>query len=134
MPKFNKVLLVDDDPITVLVCERILQFTGFAEKIIPLKNGQEALDYVERYLLNAPEQLPEIIFLDLNMPVMDGWEFLEKYQYLKPSSGVMPAVYILSSTVDPEDKSRGLAYAYVRKFISKPLTKEHLNEIEPVQK
>ncbi len=131
MPEFSKILLREDDPMTVLVCERIIKLTEFAQDIVSVKNGQEALDFIQNNLNQMPDKLPEVIFLDLNMPIMGGWEFLDSFTGLLPSLQIIPQVYILSSTVDPEDEKKGLGYPYINRFISKPLTKENLDKIIP---
>lgn len=128
MRKFNKVLLVEDDPITVMVCDRILKMNDFGSSIITKMNGQEAMNYLHE-LINNNESLPEVIFLDINMPVMNGWDFLNELKTLKSKIPQLPKVYMLSSTVDPEDSKRSKFYEEVVGFISKPLKKEHLEAI-----
>ncbi len=129
MPKFNKVLLVEDDPITVLVCERIIKMTGFSENVVSVNNGQEALDYINAHDRSSAHQLPDLIFLDINMPLMNGWEFLDHFGAVKSVFQNLPLIYILSSTVDPEDQKKGSTYPYISRFISKPLTKDDLENI-----
>lgn len=127
MAKFTDVLLVEDDPITILVCERIIKMTSFAEKVTSCQNGRFALNY----LLEAREKksLPEIIFLDINMPVMNGWEFLIELNKIKSDFEELPGIYLLSSTVDPEDFTKAKSFSLVKNFISKPLSKEALDKI-----
>jgi CheY-like chemotaxis protein len=126
-PKFKKILLVDDDMITVIITDRIIKHNAFSEEVVSLNNGQEALDYLAK---STPEDIPEIIFLDLNMPIMDGWEFLEHYQKLSFGINNYPPVYILSSTADSEDQRKAMSYSFVKKFISKPLLQRHLEIIK----
>ncbi|MGN6617260.1 MAG: response regulator [Ilyomonas sp.] len=128
MPRFNRVLLIEDDPITLLVCERIIKLTDFADEVISTKNGQEGLDYINDSVNNSIP-LPEIIFLDINMPVINGWEFLDSFGEMINKLPALPRIYILSSTVDPEDERKGISYPYVNQFVSKPLTKEFLLSI-----
>jgi CheY-like chemotaxis protein len=128
-PKFKNILLVDDDAITVIITDRIIKHNGFAEEVIALNNGQEALDYLAKCADGSVKDIPEIIFLDLNMPIMDGWEFLEHYQKLSFGINNYPPVYILSSTADSEDQKKGMSYSFVKKFISKPLLQRHLEMI-----
>jgi CheY-like chemotaxis protein len=130
MAKFKTVLLIEDDPITVMVCERIIRMTGFAEKVVSVTNGQEAMELIQEQANTHPEELPQLIFLDINMPVMNGWEFLGQFHQLQPFFSRQPDIYILSSTVDPEDYKKAASYQVVKQFISKPLTKELLNDIQ----
>lgn len=127
MAKFQNVLLVEDDPITVMVCERIITMTNFSSNVKSLANGEDAINYLKS-VMNT-ENCPQIIFLDINMPIMNGWEFLSEYDKIKNTLSVTPKTFILSSTVDPEDYKKAEAYKTVERFISKPLTKQHLEEI-----
>ena len=128
MSKYKSVLLVEDDPITILVCDRIITMSEFADKVISCENGKIAYDYLKD-LLAKGEDIPEIIFLDINMPVMNGWDLLEELEHIKSSFSKLPRIYILSSTVDPEDYKRAKSFDAVVDFISKPLSKELLHEI-----
>ena len=129
MARFKSVLLVEDDPITILVCDRIMKMNSFAEKVKSCENGKYALDYLKDVSVREPENSPQIIFLDINMPVMNGWDFLEEYENLKTTLPVLPRIFILSSTVDPEDYNKAKSYTSVEDFISKPLSKENLDSI-----
>ncbi len=129
MARFKSVLLVEDDPITILVCDRIMKMNSFAEKVKSCENGKFALDYLKDVTANDPELSPQIIFLDINMPVMNGWDFLEEYENIKDTLPVLPRIFILSSTVDPEDYNKAKSYTSVEDFISKPLSKENLDSI-----
>ncbi len=131
----DRVFLIDDDQITLTLCELVIMKAKFAGDVITAKNGKEGLafysDYFARLKKNkAPEPMPGIIFLDLNMPIMNGWDFLE--DYLMKYADRMPEtkVVILSSTVNPEDFSRANQYNIVIDFINKPLTIEGLNELK----
>jgi CheY-like chemotaxis protein len=129
MARFKDVLLVEDDPITILVCDRIMKMNSFADKVKSCQNGKYALDYLREISEINPAQAPQIIFLDINMPVMNGWDFLEEFESLKPTLPRLPKIFILSSTVDPEDYKRAKSYGSVEDFISKPLSKENLDKI-----
>lgn len=127
MAKFTDVLLVEDDPITIMVCEKIIKMTSFAEKVTSCQNGKLAFDYL--LSLTETDMFPEIIFLDINMPVMNGWDFLSALEKVKLSFKELPNIYLLSSTVDPEDYRRAKNFSLVKDFISKPLSKEILEKI-----
>ncbi|MCW3113915.1 MAG: response regulator [Segetibacter sp.] len=129
----NKVLCIDDDQITLVLCEMVIKKAGFATEVVTAKNGREGLAWFSAYFSknnNIPKQeAPQLILLDLNMPVMNGWDFLE--DYLMKYSDRLPAtkVVIISSTVNPEDFSRANRYEIVIDFINKPLTTEGLEEL-----
>lgn len=127
MTKFTDVLLVEDDPITIMVCDRIIKMTSFAEKVKSCENGKIAIDYLSALADN--ELIPTIIFLDINMPVMNGWDFLEEFEKIKARFTSLPRIYLLSSTVDPEDYKKAKNFSLVQDFISKPLSKEALQTI-----
>jgi CheY-like chemotaxis protein len=127
MAMYNHVLLVEDDPITILVCDRVLRMTDFAKNIVSKKNGQEGIEYIKELIINDMD-LPQIIFLDINMPVMNGWDFLNEFSVLQSDCKSIPKIYILSSTVDPEDRKKAELYPMAGS-ISKPLTKEHLEKL-----
>lgn len=129
MSSYKNVLLVEDDPITIMVCERIITMIAFAEKVTSCENGKLAIDHL-RSLLENNKPIPEIIFLDINMPVMNGWDFLEELDNIKESFEQLPRIYILSSTVDPEDYKRAKSFPAVIDFISKPLSKQYLDQIK----
>ncbi len=120
--------MVDDDAITIMICEKILSHVSFAEQIISATNGSEAINFIVK-CFNDNTPLPQLIFLDLNMPIMNGWEFLEAFKDLNFPQNNQPIVCILSSTIDAEDANRAMQYSFVKKFISKPLTKEILDTI-----
>jgi CheY-like chemotaxis protein len=129
----NKVLCIDDDQITLVLCDLVIKKAGFASDVITAKNGKEGLAWFSAYFKNkgAEGESPQVIFLDLNMPVMNGWDFLE--DYLMKYSDRLPdtKVVILSSTVNPEDFNRANRYeGVVVDFINKPLTTEGLDDLK----
>jgi CheY-like chemotaxis protein len=127
MAKFTDVLLVEDDPITIMVCDRIIKMSSFAEKVKSCENGKVGIEYLSS--LAADCSAPTIIFLDINMPVMNGWDFLEEFDKIKSRFKSLPRIYLLSSTVDPEDYKKAKKFTLVQDFISKPLSKEALQNI-----
>jgi CheY-like chemotaxis protein len=130
----NLILCVDDDPITLMLCKMIVNKSSFAKKIITAQNGEEAINYFDDLKLNnlgsEINEYPELILLDLNMPVMNGWEFLDIFSKENYTSFFKKTkVIILSSTIDPEDIQKSEKYPMVINFISKPITTEILNEL-----
>jgi CheY-like chemotaxis protein len=131
---YNKILFVDDDPITLMLCKKVIERAEFSKEIVTANNGEDALKYFDnlKSKINTDNTLtlPELMFLDLNMPVMGGWEFLdifskENYHTVFPNLKVI----VLSSTIDPKDIEKSKSYSMVIDFLSKPITKEILKSI-----
>jgi CheY-like chemotaxis protein len=129
----NKVLCIDDDPIALVLCNMVIKKAGFATEVLTAKNGREGLAWFSAYFSKAnkleKQDPPKLIFLDLNMPVMNGWDFLEDYLMKYTDRLPETKVVIVSSTVNPEDFSRANRYEIVIDFINKPLTVEGLEEL-----
>jgi len=125
MPVFKKILLVEDDAITVTICERLMKISDFAGEVISCSDGRQA----SQYLLDSILSLPEIILLDLHMGIMNGWEFLDWYKKWAAPMQQCPPVYVLSSSLSDEDIRHSETYDQVKGFIIKPMTVEHLNDI-----
>jgi len=128
----KNVLLVDDDSIFNFLNEKVISRLNVAENITTAHNGQEALDVLAR-----STQSPDVIFLDLNMPVMDGFEFIEAYQQLRLPNEQRPVIIVVTSSADPRDIRKVKALG-VDHYLSKPLTEDKLRtvftEIFPEQK
>lgn len=131
---FTKILCVDDDAITLMLCKKVIAKAEFASQIETSNNGEEALQYFENLKkekeANNVVSEPQLIFLDLNMPIMNGWEFLDifsksDYYTIFPEVKVI----VLSSTIDPRDIEKAKQYPMVLNFLSKPITIEMLKSI-----
>jgi CheY-like chemotaxis protein len=126
MKKINTLCIIDDDNIFTLVAKKIVNLVGFCENTVLLKNGREALDYFNN-LESKESTFPEVIFLDLNMPLMGGFEFLRELEKLKGSENTK--VFIFTSSIDPDDQQRANEYKVVDQFVEKPLTVDKLKLI-----
>nr|WP_294944004.1 response regulator [uncultured Mucilaginibacter sp.] len=128
MNKIKIACVVDDDEIYTFTVKRIIARSEIAEKTIFFHNGKAALDF---FVANAQNklELPDLILLDINMPVLDGWQFLEQYVKLVPRFDKKITLFIVSSSIDEEDYARARAIEAVSDFIVKPLTVEHLHNI-----
>ncbi len=128
MRKFKLTCIVDDDPIYIYGLNRLIARVQFTDRLIMFSNGKYALDFLSEHV-EYEEELPDIILLDVNMPVMDGWEFLDEFIELKSRFGKKIIVYVISSSIEEEDHARAKAIAIVSDFIVKPVSEEDLNKI-----
>lgn len=124
--RINSILLVDDNASLNMVNIRYIERLEIAQQVAEVRNGQEAIDFVlhqNKYANGNPTFVPEVIILDLNMPIMDGFEFLEKYQDLVPDLQ-QSRIIVLSSSNRLEEKEKALEFDAVEDYWVKPITKE----------
>lgn len=120
--KARKIFLVDDDFIFRETAEVLIQFAGIAEEIRQFENGLEAYDVLVE-LKEQPDALPDIMLLDINMPVMNGWELLEEIRRDQKTIQEQVQIYILTSSIAQEDLNLSKEYDFIAGYITKPLTK-----------
>lgn len=129
------VFIIDDDPITIKICELVIQNTKFAQSIVSFPNGKEAIDFFSDFFeknkrTENENKAPELILLDLNMPIMNGWEFMEEYMRKYATRLESTDIAILSSSVNPQDFMKSQQYDVIIDFINKPLTVDLINELK----
>lgn len=127
-PKFETVMIIDDNSIDLYVCSRIITKNNFGKKVLEYSVATEALKYLQKNQDNLSE-LPQIIFIDIYMPEMSGFEFMNEYDKLPSSLKKQCKTYIISSTIDDNDIARSHNDANVVSFQVKPITKEFLDRI-----
>jgi len=124
--KFGTVLLVDDNESDNFLHERVIEKSGITDHVVIAMNGKEALDYLQaKHELNSStntEPSPELILLDINMPVMDGWEFLEAYQKIQEVQTGKTEIIILTTSLNPSDKTKADEILSPGRYYNKPLT------------
>ncbi|MES2763491.1 MAG: response regulator [Bacteroidota bacterium] len=123
--KLNCILLVDDDHEDNFYHEIIIKKMDITHSIQVARNGIEALDFLKK----ENQIIPELIFLDVNMPKMNGWEFLDEYKHLSPHQKAKITIVMLTTSANPDDIKKAEEIADVNGYRSKPLSVEMLTEI-----
>lgn len=121
------ILIVDDDPVFRFTATRMLRATNAAGDVHASNNGPEALEYLQS--VNLSRSLPDVIFLDINMPGMNGWEFLEEYEKLYRQHLHHTNIYIISSSMDRNDLRRAKENKCVTDYLVKPIAKEVYSKV-----
>ncbi|WP_299221570.1 response regulator [uncultured Aquimarina sp.] len=131
MPHNTKsVCIIDDDNMYVNLVSKIIELKKLSEKVIVFNNGKEALDFFIKSIQEAEENsVPQVIFLDLNMPIMDGWEFLEEFTKIKDKISKKIDLYVVSSSIDTRDIDRAKSIKVVSDYLTKPI---HLDDFEKI--
>lgn len=128
MNKINTLFLIDDDEIFLFLTQKELEKTALVNRFKPFLNGQQAIEYLKANSKDAG-QLPDFILLDLNMPVMDGWQFLKEFKALQPGLAKKSKVYILSSSISPSDIQKAKSFPVVADYLVKPLKRDRFTEL-----
>ena len=127
MKKIDIACIIDDDPIFIFGAKRMMELAEFCNSFMIFNNGEEALNSLKP-LMDSGENIPEVILLDINMPIMDGWQFLD--EFVKIEAHKLITVFIVSSSIDPLDRKRVEAYKNVSNFIVKPITPDMIKSIK----
>ncbi|MDE0772338.1 MAG: response regulator [Salibacteraceae bacterium] len=126
MARFDRACIIDDDHIYVYGAKRALLKTNFCNEVVVYSNGLEALAQL-KLMQETHEKLPEIIFLDINMPILDGWQFLDEFLYLESSK--KPIIYIVTSSENPVDIEKANQYDMKKNYIVKPISVKKLTSL-----
>jgi CheY-like chemotaxis protein len=127
MTKINSILLVDDDQINNFINKRIIGKLNVAKRINIALNGEEALNYIQNYC-DETGNCPELIFLDINMPVMNGFEFLNEFKNLHLKNKNNVKIIVLTTSTNPGDMQKLKDYS-IKGFLNKPLTEKKILEV-----
>lgn len=122
------IFLIDDDPVFVYLTKKIICSINGGCEIREFADGELAIDKL-REISGEADLLPDIIFVDLSMPVMDGWEFLNEYDQLWPQLSKPIELFIVSSSISPQEVERSKTYRAVTDFLIKPVAKGKIAEI-----
>lgn len=122
----NKITyVIDDDKLSIKLMSMLIAKNNFCEEIISFHNPQNALNELKNNATN-PSKLPDVILLDLNMPILDGWQFLDEFILVEFAKKII--VFIVSSSIDPSDLEMAKKYPIIKDYIIKPLSSEKLKQ------
>ena len=124
MNKYECILLIDDDPVNNFITKRLLEKSGIAREIQAISNGMAGIQFIKEYT-QKNGRYPELILLDINMPVMDGADFMRNIKEFSPQFQEQTQVVVLTTSSDPRDVEN-MTNLGVKNFIAKPLTNEKL--------
>jgi CheY-like chemotaxis protein len=125
--RYKRVMIIDDSPIDRYIAEKMIKKNAFADDTIAMASAVQALDYLKG--IKDQTQLPTLIFLDIRMPEMNGFEFLEEYKKLHDQVKENCIIVMITSSADTNDQRAAEGNAYVRGFVDKPLSREKLDQI-----
>lgn len=128
MNKIKNVCVVDDDELFQFVMRQHFERLELVEKIHKFTDGEQALNYIKQNL-NEPDNLPDLILLDVNMPYMDGWQFMREYMKLQLPEGKHIKVYVLTSSTHESDLQRAKEFPSLAGYLVKPIGKNIIKEI-----
>lgn len=120
--------IIDDDQIYQLVMKRTFEQSGMIKHVLQFYDGEEAINYFKEKQ-QTPEALPELILLDINMPYMDGWQFLDEFIKIPFNSNYKRIIYIVTSSSTAEDRNKAKQYEVVSGYHVKPITKDVFEQI-----
>lgn len=124
----KKICIIDDDKILIFLTKKLINSEDSSIEISEYGDGHEAIEFFKANMQKNSD-FPDVIFLDISMPVMDGWEFLEEYGKIAPEIRKNIQLYMFSSSISAHDMDRATANPYVNDYLTKPLTKDKLIEI-----
>lgn len=128
--KIKLACIIDDDSIYVNLVKKIIETKKLCDNLLIFKDGKEGIDYFEALLQNFEQHnIPEVILLDLNMPVMDGWEFLERFTKIKNRLKSPITLYVVSSSINAADIEKAMSLSTVENYFVKPVNIDKLEAI-----
>lgn len=130
--KYNYVMLLDDNELDNFINQKTIEATHFSNKVYVNTSSKSALEFLTNLEISSSETVtifPQVFFIDINMPMIDGFQFIENFKNKFPDKFTSLKIVILTSSVSPSDKEKALKISKNIVFLNKPLTKEALNQI-----
>ncbi|QRR04018.1 response regulator [Dyadobacter sandarakinus] len=124
----DTLCVIDDDPVFTFLLKKMIEKAQVTRQTLYFENGQEAIDFLEANR-EQPGTLPQLILLDINMPILDGWQFLDEYAVLHRELARNIPIFMTSSSTDPEDYKRALASEFIIDYVRKPI---YVKEIQSI--
>lgn len=129
MTNRKNVLVVDDDPVFKLIARKLFERSGDFFEVTFAENGLEAIEFLKTSIQEEDKSVPDIILLDIEMPIMNGWGFMEEFVKLPAEATRGIDVYTVSSSIAQEDKNKTASYPQIKAYITKPLTVDIIRNI-----
>ncbi len=126
---YYAVMLIDDNEIDNLINQKMIEAASIAEHIYTHTGARSAIEFLrnlEKLDKETKNVMPEVIFLDIDMPLMDGFQFLDEFEKLSEETKKKCKVVMLTSSINPQDVNKSKRYSYVKKYINKPLSQDNL--------
>ena len=128
MKQVDIACIIDDDPIFVFGAQRLMKMSNFCKGFLIFHDGEQALNHLAPVLRGTVKSaIPDVILLDINMPILDGWQFLDAIINIEVVKKI--TIFIVTSSIDPRDKEKAKSYASVKNFVVKPITQDKLNDL-----
>ncbi|NOS56543.1 MAG: response regulator [Cyclobacteriaceae bacterium] len=127
-PKYKTIMLIDDNEIDNLINQKMIEAASITENIYTHTGAKSAIEFLKNMekMEVADKVLPDIIFLDIDMPLMDGFQFLDEFEKLTPATKAKCKIIMLTSSINPQDFSRSKKYTNVRLYLNKPISHESI--------
>lgn len=130
--KTSLACIIDDDGMYIRLLKKIIEARKLCDNLLIFNNGKESIDYFEAILKNLhKEEVPDIMFIDLNMPIMDGWEFIKRFTKIENKFNKLISLYIVSSSINPVDIDRAKSLSNIKDYLVKPV---RITELETIFK